>query len=241
MRAVLAELEEKRNAATIAADESMAMITRLQEEKASLHMEALQYLRMMDEQADYDMEALDKANDLVAEKDKEIQDLEAELEYFRSRYEDELVDNTNTNTKSTNNDYGNVPIWKANKIGRIVLPFKRSTKVASSTFHSKTSTFAVLPTQMGIVETCKGSITNGYNSYCTRQHSTMSDCEGKSSWPELVGENGQAAAAKIEKENPRVDAIVLLDGTPTTRDFRCDRVWVWVNSSGVVLRSPKIG
>lgn len=94
-----AELEEERNAAAIAADEAMAMITRLQDEKASLHMEALQYLRMMDEQAEYDMEALDKANDLVVEKDREIQDLESELEYFRSRYEDEL---NNRNKKSTN-------------------------------------------------------------------------------------------------------------------------------------------
>ncbi|KAK1428380.1 hypothetical protein QVD17_17213 [Tagetes erecta] len=65
-------------------------------------------------------------------------------------------------------------------------------------------------------------------------------CIGKSSWPELVGATGEAAATKIEKENPRVDAIVLLDGTPTTRDLRCDRVWVWVNSNGVVIRTPII-
>ncbi|KAI3829735.1 hypothetical protein L1987_03863 [Smallanthus sonchifolius] len=90
LRLLHKELEEERNAAAIAADEAMAMITRLQEEKSALHMEALQYLRMMDEQAEYDMEALDKANDLVTEKDKEIQDLEAELEYFRSLYDDEL-------------------------------------------------------------------------------------------------------------------------------------------------------
>ncbi|XP_076943544.1 putative myosin-binding protein 5 [Bidens hawaiensis] len=89
LRLLHKELEEERNAAAIAADEAMAMITRLQEEKSSLHMEALQYLRMMDEQAEYDMEALDKANDLITEKDKDIQDLEAELEFFRSRYDDE--------------------------------------------------------------------------------------------------------------------------------------------------------
>ncbi|KAK1428379.1 hypothetical protein QVD17_17212 [Tagetes erecta] len=89
LRLLHKELDEERNAAAIAADEAMAMITRLQEEKSALHMEALQYLRMMDEQAEYDMEALDKANDLVTEKDKEIQDLEAELEFFRSRYDDE--------------------------------------------------------------------------------------------------------------------------------------------------------
>ncbi|KAI3668057.1 hypothetical protein L6452_43132 [Arctium lappa] len=69
----------------------------------------------------------------------------------------------------------------------------------------------------------------------------MSHCQGKNSWPELVGKKGEAAATKIEKENPHVDAIVLLDGTPTTRDFRCDRVWVWVDSHGTVLRSPRIG
>ncbi|KAF7119371.1 hypothetical protein RHSIM_Rhsim13G0032000 [Rhododendron simsii] len=83
------ELEEERNASEVAAHQAMAMITRLQEEKASLHMEALQYLRMMEEQAEYDMEALEKANDLLAEKEKEVQDLEAELEFYRANYPDE--------------------------------------------------------------------------------------------------------------------------------------------------------
>ncbi|XP_058770980.1 myosin-binding protein 3-like [Vicia villosa] len=77
------ELEEERNASAIAADEAMSMITRLQEEKAALQMEALQYLRMMDEQAEYDNDEFEKVNDLLAEKEKEIQDLEAELEYYR--------------------------------------------------------------------------------------------------------------------------------------------------------------
>ncbi|CAK8571809.1 unnamed protein product [Lathyrus sativus] len=77
------ELEEERNASAIAADEAMSMITRLQEEKATLQMEALQYLRMTEEQAEYDSEELEKVNDLLTEKEKEIQDLEAELEYYR--------------------------------------------------------------------------------------------------------------------------------------------------------------
>ncbi|PWA54177.1 proteinase inhibitor I13 [Artemisia annua] len=64
---------------------------------------------------------------------------------------------------------------------------------------------------------------------------------GKSSWPELVGATGEGAAARIERENPHVNAIVLLDGSPTTKDFRCNRVWVWVNSHGVVIRPPEIG
>ncbi|PWA57992.1 protease inhibitor 2 [Artemisia annua] len=68
----------------------------------------------------------------------------------------------------------------------------------------------------------------------------MSICEGKSCWPELVGAKGEDAAVTIERENPLVHAIVLLDGTPVTRDFRCDRVWVWVDSCGIVIRTPII-
>lgn len=92
MDALHKELEEERNAASIAANEAMSMITRLQEEKAALQMEALQYLRMMEEQAEYDNDELDKVNDLLTEKEKEIQDLEAELEFYRSNFTDEPVD-----------------------------------------------------------------------------------------------------------------------------------------------------
>ncbi|KAL0694625.1 hypothetical protein Bca4012_061805 [Brassica carinata] len=77
------ELEEERSASAVATNQAMAMITRLQEEKALFQMEALQNLRMMEEQAEYDMEAIQKLNDLLVEKEKLIQDLEAEIEYFR--------------------------------------------------------------------------------------------------------------------------------------------------------------
>ncbi|EOA29293.1 hypothetical protein CARUB_v10025568mg [Capsella rubella] len=89
LREVTKELEEERNASAIATNQAMAMITRLQEEKAALHMEALQYLRMMDEQAEHDVDALERANDVLADREKEIQDLEMELEYYRAKYPDE--------------------------------------------------------------------------------------------------------------------------------------------------------
>lgn len=79
------ELEEERSASAVATNQAMAMITRLQEEKSALHMEALQCLRMMEEQAEYDVEAVQKANDLLADKEREIQDLEAELEFYRMK------------------------------------------------------------------------------------------------------------------------------------------------------------
>ncbi|KAL9235141.1 hypothetical protein vseg_009929 [Gypsophila vaccaria] len=90
MFGLLKELEEERNASASATNEAMAMITRLQEEKASLQMEALHHLRMMEEQAEYDMDALDKLNDLITEKEKEIQNLEAELDYYRLKYPNDM-------------------------------------------------------------------------------------------------------------------------------------------------------
>ncbi|KAK4492571.1 hypothetical protein RD792_003386 [Penstemon davidsonii] len=63
---------------------------------------------------------------------------------------------------------------------------------------------------------------------------------GKDVWPELVGANGDAAATVIERQNPNVNAIVVRDGTSVTEDIRCDRVWVWVNRRGVVVRPPRI-
>ncbi|XP_076938043.1 putative myosin-binding protein 6 [Bidens hawaiensis] len=85
------ELDEERSAATVAANNAMAMITRLQAEKAGVHMEALQYQRMifvimMDEQAEYDEEAIQILKDLLLKKEEDAKVLEAELDLYRERY-----------------------------------------------------------------------------------------------------------------------------------------------------------
>ncbi|PSS15966.1 Glu S.griseus protease [Actinidia chinensis var. chinensis] len=67
------------------------------------------------------------------------------------------------------------------------------------------------------------------------------ECEGKSEWPELLGTQGTTAEATIERENPLVDAIIVLEGTIVIPTFDCKRVWVWVNENGVVTRVPMIG
>ncbi|CAL9119950.1 unnamed protein product [Musa textilis] len=83
--ALYTELEEERSAAAIAANQTMAMITRLQEEKAAMQMEALQYQRMMDEQSEYDQEALELLNELMIKREREKQELEKELEVYRKK------------------------------------------------------------------------------------------------------------------------------------------------------------
>ena len=83
--ALYMELDEERSAAAIAANNAMAMITRLQAEKAAVQMEALQYQRMMEEQAEYDQEDLQAMTELLGKRGEEIKALEAKLEMNRQK------------------------------------------------------------------------------------------------------------------------------------------------------------
>ncbi|XP_057479213.1 probable myosin-binding protein 5 [Actinidia eriantha] len=80
------ELDEERSASAVAANNAMAMITRLQAEKAAVQMEALQYQRMMEEQAEYDQEALQVMNDMLMKREEEIKALESDLDTYREKY-----------------------------------------------------------------------------------------------------------------------------------------------------------
>lgn len=86
LMALYMELDEERSASAVAANNAMAMITRLQAEKAAVQMEALQYQRMMEEQAEYDQEALEATYDLLAKREDDIRVLEAEIEAYRGKY-----------------------------------------------------------------------------------------------------------------------------------------------------------
>ncbi|PWA37001.1 Zein-binding domain-containing protein [Artemisia annua] len=82
------ELEEERSASAVAANNAMAMITRLQAEKAAVQMEALQYQRMMEEQAEYDQDAIHILQDVVAKRDEHIRVIESKLESHREKNAD---------------------------------------------------------------------------------------------------------------------------------------------------------
>lgn len=74
------ELEKERSAAASAADEAMAMILRLQEEKAAIKMEAWQYQRMVEEKSAYDKEEMEILKEIIVqwEKEKLVSDKDAE-------------------------------------------------------------------------------------------------------------------------------------------------------------------
>ncbi|KAK3190265.1 hypothetical protein Dsin_029826 [Dipteronia sinensis] len=63
----------------------------------------------------------------------------------------------------------------------------------------------------------------------------------KSSWPEVVGIDGEAAEDVIKSETSGVRVIVVKSGSFVTGDFRCDRVRIFVNGDGIVTSEPRIG
>ncbi|MCV2423825.1 serine protease inhibitor [Paucibacter sp. DJ4R-1] len=64
---------------------------------------------------------------------------------------------------------------------------------------------------------------------------------GKSSWPELVGVEGYKAAAQIEAENSALDAVVISKDAVVATIYICTRVYVRVDSQGIVSSTPIIG
>ncbi|XP_060174510.1 proteinase inhibitor I-B-like [Lycium barbarum] len=72
---------------------------------------------------------------------------------------------------------------------------------------------------------------------------SQSGCPGvtKDTWPELLGVPAKLARETIQKENPRLTNIPnVLNGSPVTEDFRCDRVRLFVNVLDFVVQTPRV-
>lgn len=91
--ALYIELEKERSAAATAADEAMAMILRLQEEKASIEMESRQYQRMIEEKSAYDEEEMNILKEIVLRREMEKHFLEKEVEAYRQTNSPENSEN----------------------------------------------------------------------------------------------------------------------------------------------------
>ncbi|KAL7251209.1 hypothetical protein ACSBR1_013105 [Camellia fascicularis] len=81
--ALYLELEKERSAAATAADEAMAIILRLQDEKASIEMEAWQYQRIIEEKSAYDAEEMNILKEILVRRQKDKHFLEREVEAYR--------------------------------------------------------------------------------------------------------------------------------------------------------------
>ncbi|KAG8636883.1 hypothetical protein MANES_15G053700v8 [Manihot esculenta] len=81
--ALYLELEKERSAAATAAEEALAMILRLQEEKASIEMEARQYQRMIEAKSAYDFEEMNIVKEILLRGEREKHFLQKEVEAYR--------------------------------------------------------------------------------------------------------------------------------------------------------------
>lgn len=62
-------------------------------------------------------------------------------------------------------------------------------------------------------------------------------------WPELVGMTGEEAKDQLQVlcGEETYDVFILNENSPTTRDYRFNRIRVFTNDEGVVTRVPQIG
>ncbi|XP_057856445.2 uncharacterized protein LOC131065824 [Cryptomeria japonica] len=79
------ELDEERNAAASAAEEAMTFISRLQKEKAQMHMEASQFRRYAEGKFAHDQQELFSLENLLYRKEQMIKALELEVQSFKHR------------------------------------------------------------------------------------------------------------------------------------------------------------
>ncbi|XP_024365123.1 uncharacterized protein [Physcomitrium patens] len=86
------ELEQERNCSASAASEALAMISRLQEEKASVQLEARQFQRMVLEKAMFDQEAIEALNELLMNREEEKLALVQEIHLCRERLDSLMKD-----------------------------------------------------------------------------------------------------------------------------------------------------
>jgi hypothetical protein len=63
----------------------------------------------------------------------------------------------------------------------------------------------------------------------------------KESWPELVGKTGADAEKAVKAERPELNVQVMSENSPCTRDYRPDRVRIFVNAENHVVSPPQTG
>ncbi|KAK8936293.1 hypothetical protein KSP39_PZI013409 [Platanthera zijinensis] len=63
----------------------------------------------------------------------------------------------------------------------------------------------------------------------------------RDNWPEAVGLTGEEAKNSINEENSLFHLEIVGPDHMVTADFRMDRVRIYVDSDGKVIRTPTVG
>ncbi|KAL6976351.1 hypothetical protein U1Q18_025138, partial [Sarracenia purpurea var. burkii] len=144
LAAIYLDLEKERSAAATAADEAMAMILRLQEEKASIEMEARQYQRMIEEKSAYDAEEMNILKEILVRREREKHVLEKEVEVYRQmigignpHIHDDIQDMVKREQLATSLDLSEDPVLMLQQLNesidkKEIVKYKSSVNEASS-------------------------------------------------------------------------------------------------------------
>lgn len=60
-------------------------------------------------------------------------------------------------------------------------------------------------------------------------------------WPGLVGHPGAEAKAQLEKELPDMTVQLVEFGMMVTMDYREDRIRIYLDEEGNVMKPPRVG
>ncbi len=76
----------------------------------------------------------------------------------------------------------------------------------------------------------------------TRTDGFVHASDGPNSFPDLIGVDGASAIAQIRERRPDLSTVVAVrEGSMVTQDVRRDRVRVFVDGDGAVVRTPRVG
>ncbi|KAE9595058.1 putative GTD-binding domain-containing protein [Lupinus albus] len=90
--AACAEIENERVAASSAAEEAMAMILRLQNEKSSIEIHANQFRRMVEQKQEYDQEVIEELRWAIMQHESQKSLLEDQLGIYREKLREYMTD-----------------------------------------------------------------------------------------------------------------------------------------------------
>ncbi|CAL0334362.1 unnamed protein product [Lupinus luteus] len=90
--AACAEIEKERVAASSAAEETMAMILRLQSEKSSIEIQANQFRRMVEQKQEYDEEVIEEMRWVIMQHESQKSLLEDQLGIYREKLREHMSD-----------------------------------------------------------------------------------------------------------------------------------------------------
>ena len=65
--------------------------------------------------------------------------------------------------------------------------------------------------------------------------------EQNQGWANLVGLDGNVALETIRNQDASLNVVIVGENKPVTRDYRFDRVRIFVNENNIVVREPRTG